>query len=283
MGMRWQVQPHPSTETMGRLFGVLSSGRRMPPGAKLLLLQLGAAALWVVLALPLLGEFDVHLLPWQHALAAGLIAAVMGRVWSLPDWWLPINFLFIPGMVLMQGLELASYWYLAAFALLLLVYWSVARTQVPLYLSSRQAWRAVADVIPSNAVFADLGSGLGGLPAFLSRERPQGTYAGIENAPLPFLYSWLRARLDGGAYAIRWGSFWNVNLHSFDVVYAYLSPVPMSELWCKVQAEMRPGTLFISNTFAVPGVTPSGVVPLDDLHRSKLYLYRLPAPGMTVP
>lgn len=265
----------PSTEPMGRLFEALSSVRMMPPGAKLLLLQLGAAALWLVLALPLLVAFDMRLLPWQQALGAGLIAAAVGRAWSLPGWWLPINFVFIPGLVLMQGLEFASYWYLAAFLLLLLVYWSVARSQVPLYLSSRQAWRAVADVIPSNAAFADLGSGLGGLPAFLARERPDGSYAGIENAPLPCLYSWLRARLDRGAYEIKWGSFWNVNLLPFDVVYAYLSPVPMAALWHKVRAEMRPGTLFISNTFAVPGIEPSGVVQLDDLHHSRLYLYRL--------
>ncbi len=283
MGTRWQVLLQPSTEAMGRPFGALSSARMMPPGVKLLLLQLGAAVLWVFLVLPLLGAFDGRLLPWQHALGAGLIAAAMGRAWSLPGWWLPINFFFIPGLVLMLGLELASYWYLAAFALLLLVYWSVARTQVPLYLSSRQAWRAVAELIPSNAAFVDLGSGLGGLPAYLARQRPEGNFAGVENAPLPFLYSWLRARLASGAYAIKWGSFWNVDLRPFDVVYAYLSPVPMAELWCKVRAEMRPGTLFISNTFAVPGVVPSGVVQLDDLHRSCLYLYRLPAPGTSVP
>jgi len=246
-----------------------------PPGMKFLLLQLFVVALWLMLAMPLLDGLGVFPQPWQHALGAGVIAAAMGRAWRLPGWWLPINFLFIPGLVLMQGLELASYWYLAAFALLLLVYWSVARSQVPLYLSSRQAWRALADVMPSNAAFADLGSGLGGLPAFLARQRPEGKYAGIENAPLPFLYSWLRAWLDKGAYEIKWGSFWNLNLQPYDVVYAYLSPVPMAALWLKVQAEMRPGTLFISNTFTVPAVEPCKVVQLDDLHHSRLYLYRL--------
>jgi len=247
----------------------------IPPGAKLLLLQLGAAALWAILALPFLAAFDVLLFPWQHAVGAGVVAAAVGLAWRLPGWWLPINFLFIPGLLMMQGFDLASSWYLAAFALLLLVYGGVARSQVPLYLSSQQAWHAVADVIPAHASLVDLGSGLGGMLAFLSRQRPEGRYVGVETAPLPFLLGWLRARISGGRYTVRWNSLWKVDLRLFDVVYAYLSPVPMAALWLKAQAEMRPGTLFISNTFAVPGVEPSEVLQLNDLHQSSLYLYRM--------
>lgn len=242
---------------------------------KLLLLQAGAAILWLLLVMPLLGFLAVNLLPWQHALGVGVIAALLGQSWRLPAWWLPINFLFIPGLLAMQELELSSHWYLAGFVLLLLVYWGVARSRVPLYLSSRKAWLAVAGVIPARAVVADLGSGLGGVPAFLSRHCPEGRYVGIETAPLPFLLSYLRARASGGRYSIHWKNFWEVDLQPFDVVYAYLSPVPMAQLWRKVQAEMRPGTLFISNTFAVPDAAPSEVLQLDDLHRSELYLYRL--------
>lgn len=255
--------------------GALSLCRTLPPGVKLLLLQSAAAVLWLMLVMPLLHSSGILLLPWQHALGAGAIAVALGVAWRLPGWWLPINFLFIPGLLLMQGLDLASSWYLAAFVLLLLVYGGVARSQVPLYLSSQQAWHAVAGLLPARAAVVDLGSGLGGLLAFLSRQRPDGSYVGVETAPLPFLLGWLRARFGGGRYNIRRLSLWKLNLRPFDVVYAYLSPVPMAALWLKVQAEMRPGTLFISNTFAVPDVEPSAVVQLDDLHHSKLYLYRL--------
>jgi hypothetical protein len=61
-----------------------------------------------------------------------------------------------------------------------------------------------------------------------------------------------------------------------DVVYAYLSPVPMARLWCKVCEEMPSGSRFISNTFPVPGVEPERVVELDDFHHSRLYVYRVP-------
>lgn len=269
------MQPRPSTDSLGRLSIAQFFGREIPPVMKLLLIQPGAAVLWLFLGIPLLSQLELSSPWWLQALCAGAIAASLGRAWRLPLWWLPINFFFIPAMLAMSGMAIAAHWYLAILALLLLVYGSVARSQVPLYLSSRQAWRAVADLVPPQAAFADLGSGLGGLPAFLSRNLPEGSFTGIETAPLPFLFSRLRAILDGGGYEIRWGSFWKLDLHGFDVVYAYLSPVPMTDLWRKVQAEMRPGTLFISNTFAVPGVEPAEVLQLDDLHRSRLYLYRL--------
>lgn len=254
------------------------SGRlpgRLPPGVKLPLIQFAAVLLWFLLAMPLLGRQGIMPEPWQQAAGVGLIAAALGQFWRLPVWWLPINLLFIPAAWTMQGLHLPARWYLLGLTLLVLVYWGVARSRVPLYLSSRQAWRALAGLLPARASVADLGSGLGGLLAYLARERPDGRYVGVENAPLPFLFSRFRARLARASCTIRWGSFWSLDLKPFDLVYAYLSPVPMAELWRKAQREMRPGTLFVSNTFAVPGVEPSQVVQLDDLHRSRLYLYRL--------
>jgi len=57
-------------------------------------------------------------------------------------------------------------------------------------------------------------------------------------------------------------------------VYAFLSPVPMPDLWCKVRTEMRPGSLFVSNTFDVPGVAPDRVITLGNGRRA-LLVWRL--------
>lgn len=268
------MQFQPSTEIV-RMPDALPSARGMGPGLKALLVQIVAVVLWLTLGVPLLERAELSLLPLQHALCAGSMAAVLGWVWQLPRWWLPINFLFVPGLVMMRNLALEPQWYLAVFALLLLVYWSVAKTRVPLYLSSRKAWQAVAERIPPSAHVIDLGSGLGGLLRHLAQQRPGGRYVGMEIAPLPFLVSWLRMQICSAPYEIRWGSLWKIDLQPFDVVYAYLSPVPMADLWHKIEREMRPGTLFISNTFQVPGAEASEVVQLDDLHHSCLYLYRL--------
>ena len=50
---------------------------------------------------------------------------------------------------------------------------------------------------------------------------------------------------------------------------------PAARLWHKVRNEMRPGTLFISNTFEVPQVTPSEVLEVGDLRGTRLYIFRL--------
>lgn len=210
------------------------------------------------------------------ALLQGGIATALSRYWlRMMPWWLPIQFLFMPALVVGLSFDIAPFWFLLVFLLLLAVYWSVFRTQVPLYLSSRAAWRALVDLLPakSDVRMIDLGSGLGGLLGFLGHIRPQGHYVGIEAAPLPFLLGWLRVR--GKNCDMRYGSFWRHDLAGYDVVYAYLSPVPMVDLWRKASAEMRPGTLLVSNTFAVPGVIPAETVQVDDFHASTLYIYRI--------
>ena len=48
----------------------------------------------------------------------------------------------------------------------------------------------------------------------------------------------------------------------------------MPRLWQKVQAEMRPGSRLISNTFAIPGVPAQRVIELHDWRRSCLLLWQ---------
>ena len=49
----------------------------------------------------------------------------------------------------------------------------------------------------------------------------------------------------------------------------------MTELKPKLEAELRPGALVLSNTFAVPGWQPVATRTADDMYRSAVYLYRL--------
>jgi hypothetical protein len=164
---------------------------------------------------------------------------------------------------------------------MLLVFWNTYRTQVPLYLSSNQVWKALENFLPQPKLdksfrFIDIGSGLGGVLTHLASNRSDGDYSGVESAPLPFLWSWLRIRL--GSYRqcrVHWGNLWDYNLGHYDVVFAYLSPAPMERLWYKAQAEMRPGTLLISSTFTVPGHKPFETVQVDDLHHSTLLVWRM--------
>lgn len=251
--------------------------KQLPPSVTALLLQLAA------FALALLGVrlFGMQPTPLVFALLCGLIAASLSRFAGLARWWLLIQLLFAPALVLMLALNIPSTVYLATFLVMLAVYWSTFRTQVPLYLSSNKVWRALEDFLPNEKPamsfsFIDLGSGLGGVLTHLARARPDGHYIGVESAPLPFLWSWLRIRLGGYRQCqVQWGSLWDCDLAKYDVVFAYLSPVPMAQLWQKARAEMRPGSVFISSTFAVPDMPPYQTMQVDDLHRSTILIWRM--------
>ena len=223
----------------------------------------------------------VKLPPSVIALLCGALAAAFSRIVGLARWWLLIQLLFVPALMLMLSLKLPPNFFLVAFLILLAVYWSTFRTQVPLYLSSRRIWQAMELLLPTttpdkNFTFMDLGSGIGGVLTHLAGVRADGRYYGVEAAPLPFVWSWLRIRLGGYRNCqVKWGSLWDCDLSQYDVVFAYLSPVPMDELWQKARREMRPGTVFISNTFAVADHPPQQTFTVDDLHHSTLYIWQM--------
>lgn len=258
--------------------------QRLPPSILALLLQLAAFILTVLSARLL----DLHPAPLLLALLCGCIAAAFSRIAGLARWWLLIQLLFAPAAVLTQALNIPSGVFLAAFLGMLAVYWSTFRTQVPLYLSSNKVWLALESQLPPPATtgekksgfkFIDLGSGLGGVLTHLAKVRPDGQYSGVESAPLPFLWSWLRTRGYRNC-EVRWCSLWNNNLEicnlaQYDVVFAYLSPAPMQQLWHKARAEMHPGSLFISSTFAVPDQVAHQTLQIDDLHQSALLIWRM--------
>lgn len=251
--------------------------KKLPPSVTALLLQATAFAL----ALLGIRTFGLQPTPLAFALLCGLAAATFSHFIGLARWWLPIQLLFAPAMVSMLALDIPPGFYLAIFLVMLALYWSVFRTQVPLYLSSNKVWRALENFLPEEKSetgfsFIDLGSGLGGVLTHLARARPDGRYTGVESAPLPFLWSRMRIRLGGYRQCrVRWGSLWDCDLAQYDVVFAYLSPVPMERLWRKARAEMRPGSVFISSTFTVPQLAPHETVQVDDLHHSTLLVWRM--------
>jgi len=274
---------------------------KLPPAAIALLLQ--AAAFAVTFLIIKVSASHIH--PLLLALLCGTIAAIISRIAGLARWWLLIQLLFVPTLVLAQTLKLPPYFFLGAFLILLAVYWSAFLSQVPLYLSSRKIWQAMELLLPAaesekirgdhcqqNAndtecdisrkqntprfTFMDLGSGIGGVLTHLASVRPDGSYHGIEAAPLPYLWSWLRVKFKGYRNCtVKWGSLWDCDLSKYDVVFAYLSPVPMDELWHKAHGEMRPGSVFISNTFLVIDQPPQQTFTVDDLHRSTLYIWHM--------
>lgn len=237
------------------------------PAVRALLIQLASlplsyGAVWLLLwaGVPL---------DWPGAaLLQGLLAAAVSFRFALAPWWLAMQLGFPLALLAGMGLRLPSWLFLTVFLVMLAVYWSTFRTQVPYFPSGQRAWDAVAALLPPKPIkLIDIGSGLGGLVLDLATRRPDSAFEGIELAPLPWLASRLRAI---GKPNVRFqrGDYEALNFADYDVVFAYLSPAAMERLWQKAQAEMRPGSLLFSYEFVIstksPDLTmkPEGAGPL---------------------
>lgn len=246
--------------------------KRFHPSIAALLIQITATITSGVLIA--LFSANAGLLGW--VILQALLAGLLSFVARLPVWWMPMHLLFMPLVIAALTLNISSTWYLLLFLGLLLIYGKSFVTQVPLYLSSESVNQALETLLPQQQQFSfiDLGSGCGGLLKNLANAHGNGSFHGIESAPVPYVISKLRSLL-GSGYDVRWGDFWKHDFSRYDVVYAYLSPVPMNSLWQKAKKEMRPGSLLISNTFVIPGVAPDQSIRLNDFSNSTLYLWRL--------
>lgn len=245
----------------------------MPPALKALLAQFGGVVAAAALARSGLLS-GLPALVGAQALAATALAAALGSA----RWWLPIHLAFMPAAFALHGAALPPALYLGAFVLIVLVYWSSFRTQVPLYLSNAATARAVAGLLPQHACrVLDAGAGTGSLLRTLSRLRPDVHFSGVEIAPAP----WLLGRLLMPASArLHWqrGDLFARSWADCDVVYAFLSPIPMARVWEKARAEMPAHGLLLSNSFPVPGVQADFVLDVGDRRGTRLYAYR-PAAG----
>jgi len=238
-------------------------------------------AVWAQLAGLLVAVLITGLWPtlpgWVVATLHGLCAAALAVWWRLPRWWWWISLGFAPmawaGQAVSQGLGLPSWVWLLAFTVVFLVFWRTDASRVPLYMTNNRSAEAVVALLgPAPGSFIDLGCGDGRLLRHLARARPDWQFVGFEHAPL----TWAWARLLGlrlPNLQVRFGSFWEHPLTPYDVVYAFLSPVPMPRLWDKACGQLRPGARLVSNSFDIPGVTPSQCVDVEDARQTRLLVY----------
>ncbi|MBT0960991.1 class I SAM-dependent methyltransferase [Denitromonas iodatirespirans] len=207
------------------------------------------------------------------AATQGVLAALVSHQLRAARWWHLIHLGFTPLVWAASQFGVSASWYLAAFVVLALFYWTSFRTQVPLFLTNARTARAVLALLPdTSARILDAGAGTGSLVRPLAAARPDCQVVGIEAAPAPWLIGRLQA---AGLRNLDWrrGDFWAEDWSDYDVIYVFLSPVPMAQVWAKAQAQMKAGSRLISNSFAVPDATPERIVPAEAAGGRTLYVY----------
>jgi hypothetical protein len=191
----------------------------------------------------------------------------------MPHWWLWIQALLPIGLFVGLSQQLIPVVWFGVIALfLMLVFSNVWSERVPLYLSNRITHRALEQLVRERNIktAVDLGSGLGGVVRALAKQGVDAT--GVEFSPILAVLSAALCRWFGLGRVLR-GNMWQQDLSHYDLVYVFLSPVPMSELWQKAQREMKTGSVLVSNSFAVPEVEPDDVWELADGRQTLLFIY----------
>ncbi|MGJ8570107.1 MAG: hypothetical protein ACSHXI_05310 [Hoeflea sp.] len=242
--------------------------------------QILAGMLVFVALLGLASLLDASGLFWTAVVLQSLIAAVVTKLLGLPVWWIWIGLGFPAAMVLALNVGGLPAWpFGVGFVVLYLFFSNTARDRVPLYLSNRATTEALLSLMRQRGAkrFIDLGSGLGGVVRALDGEGRQAT--GVETAPMVWLMSTSLSKLQRRGRIAR-QDIWKADIGREDVVYAFLSPEPMPALFEKATREMKPGSLLVSNSFAVPGVEPSEIWELSDRRKTRLYLYEMAGPAL---
>ena len=246
---------------------------RMPPIVRFLLAH--AVAFGLIHVLAVIPAVAGAMAGWGWVLAEACLACALCALLRLPWWWLPLA-LALPFAA--AGPSLPWWAWASGFSALLLVYGGGVTTRAPLYLSNRAAIHELAGLLPAmpGVQACDLGAGLGGPSLGLARQRPDAQVTGVEASVLPWLVCRLRASRRPNLRMLL-GNIFTHDLAGYHLVYAFLSPEPMPRLWAKVCTEMQPGSLFVSNTFAVPGFAAERTIVLPGRSDARLLVYRVPA------
>lgn len=148
--------------------------------------------------------------------------------------------------------------------------------------TSRAVRNALLALLPERLPGADtakvyeLGCGWGGFLCELGRKYPDRDVIGYEVSPLPWLVARLRVAFFGpGNVRVLYASYNWKNLSDAALVMCYLLPNPMSRLKVKLEQELAPGALVLSNTFAIRGWHPLDDKMADDFYNSHVYLYEI--------
>jgi hypothetical protein len=241
------------------------------------ILALFAQVISAIIIFGIYFKFSLNFNLFFAGVLQGILAAVIGKKIQLKRWWMIINLFFVPALIFFNTFQIPRWSFLVGFFVILLLNWNSLKERVPLYLTGNKTQELLAGILKNNKQgfsFVDLGSGLAGTLYYLSKQFPESHFYGVETAPLVFFISWLRCIFRKNCH-LKYRSIWSENLSQYDVVYCFLSPVPMPEIWKKAKSEMKKGSLLISNTFEIPDVPPTDTIKLHDWRDSQIIIWKI--------
>jgi uncharacterized protein YjeT (DUF2065 family) len=223
---------------------------------------------------------DIDFLIFSLVALQSVLSATLSICIGMAVWWRWIHAVFPFAVWLMMTCNIPSSIYLAGFLLTLTLYWTTFKTQVPFYPSRPAVWKSLLQIVQQQSPqqtlrMIDIGSGLGDLSMFIANARPHDRVEGIEIAPLPWMISRVRSMLKQSQAQFVLGNYQHLDFSHYDIVFAYLSPAAMPQLWQKACAEMREGCLLISLEFDIPDTSIAPQIVVTGPNTPPLHIWRI--------
>ncbi len=127
-----------------------------------------------------------------------------------------------------------------------------------------------------NETVFDLGAGDGRLLAAVLKKYPRVSAVGYEVIPTVWLLGWIRKSFQRASFTLHLKDALTADVSRADVIFLYLFPEVMNDLRKMFDAQLRPGTLVVSNTFKFSGKEPEATetVRLSTGRIVSIHMYR---------
>ena len=176
----------------------------------------------------------------------------------------------------MMSIPIQFFFWAVALVVMLSILVGVIRTGISPMPSSRLAVKQVVQLVTPTlpGPLYELGAAWGSLVFPLARAFPNRQIVAYELSTIPWLFLLLRVRISGltNIEVVR-RDFFRDELGKAAAVVCYLYPEGMVRLSTKLKSELTPGTVVVSNTFALPGWVPEQHAQLKDMYGTKIYRF----------
>ncbi len=161
---------------------------------------------------------------------------------------------------------------------LLELFYYTLKTGAPPMPSSFGAARHISRLISNSEkhTVIEIGAAWGHLAFPLAFSHPASIIRAIEISPLPWLFMKLLEKLLGVSnMRIERCDMFDASLEDADAIVCYLHSELLEELRPKFESELKPGTLVVSNTYEIPGWSPTKVERREDSYCPQIYVYQV--------
>lgn len=149
--------------------------------------------------------------------------------------------------------------------------------RVPFIPTPRHIAKAMIELVlwKGDEILIDLGAGDGSLLVAAKKAHPNITAIGVEIVPTVWGYGFVRLCVMRSGVQLKLGSLFNQDVSKADVVFLYLFPELMEKIAKKFDAELRPGTWVVAQTFGFKGKRAEREIRLPRLGSMvSVYLYK---------